>query len=174
MAKYTLTIETNDPIELADITAAIAEEQTSPSDEKLVHSVLERVTVPPGDFDIERLEPNPPKARRGRAATKATSASAVETIGGAQVPAGETPGESTPSTIASPSEVEQLAADVAKAHEPVTAQDCKLALNAAMDRDVPPVVIQQKMIEKFGAGSVMKIAEEQYPALKAFLEGLTK
>jgi hypothetical protein len=152
VAKYTLTIETNDPIELADITAAIAEEQM-PGDE-----------LPPSAQVHHQMEA-PSETPKPRGRPKKADAPAAEQTAEPEAPVSEKPSEASPSTTASPSN--QPVGDV-------TAQDCKLALNAAMDRDVPPAAIQAALIEHFGAGSIMKIDASRYGELKTFLEGLKK
>lgn len=157
MAKYTLTIETNDPVELADITAAIAEEQAVDrfSPEGGGHSI---------PITIEEPKNETPKARRGRPAK--ASASAVEEVGETVDPVVATSGESIPLTTASHSEP--------ATNEAVSAQDCKDILLKCMDQGISPNALQGMMNEKFGVGSIMKIDPAKYPALKAELQGLLK
>lgn len=161
MAKFTLTIETDDPIELADITAAIAEEQsaTAPADLPVIlHPEAQAVNKHNGvEQAPAKPKGRPPKAAASVAAATEATSDLVD----------ETPGESSLSTTVSPS-------DSAADNNAVTAQDCKLALTAAMDRDVPPNKIQAALVEKFGAGSVMKIDPSRYAELKAYLESLQK
>ena len=167
MAKYTLTIETNDPVELADITAAIAEEQGAVDElppTAAAHRNMEQARQQVAAAEVAEA----PKPRRGRPAKATEPASDAARTEETAVPAEETPSASSPSTTASPSEPAKTA------EGDVTAQDCKLALNGAMDRDVPPNRIQAAMLEKFGAGSIMKIEPARYGELKVFLEGLQK
>lgn len=169
MAKFTLTIETNDAAELADITAAIADEQAAAHTQEQT-SISDN---PEPKADVAR--PTPPKRGRPAKTTAAKDAAPTE-----EVPAEEQASASTPSTTVSHFDMAAAAAekDVAKIDvegaglEPISAADCKLALNAAMDRKHDPASIQKALLEKFGGGSISRIDEARYGDVKAYLDSL--
>jgi hypothetical protein len=162
MAKFTLTIETDDAGELAELAAAMAD----------LSSPYEREETPKAEplnrpMETEPGEDKPRRTRRTKAEMEA-DARASSVRGAEPVPEKSTPSPSAPATSGS------LQAATPPSTETVTAEMVKQQLNAAMDNNLSPAKAQEIMISQFGAGSVGKIDPARYPELLELFKSLSR
>jgi hypothetical protein len=160
VAKFTLTIETSDAFELANITSAIAGEMDS---EAAPASLLE---------DAARVM-NVPKTRQRRA--KKDGADAAELTGGeASLAETDVSSKALLSTTASPfdNEIKLAEKDVAKLQDPkkagVTLADCKKSLSDLIEKIDTDKAL--KVLQGFGIERVSACPEDKFGELKAHLD----
>ena len=163
MAKFTLTIETDDAGELAELAAAMAD-LSSPYERE---DTPKAEHVPNRPMETEPREDKPRRTRRTKAEMEA-DARASSARGAEPAPEKSTPSPSAPATSGS------LQAATPPSTETVTAEMVKQQLNAAMDNNLSPARAQEIMISQFGAGSVGKIDPARYPELLELFKSLSK
>ena len=154
MAKFTLTIETDDAIELADLVSAIADSGAS------------------GD-EAARPTPSADKPKRGRPSK--ASASVVEQTGAAESVV-EKPAQPSPSTTASPFDlnVKQGAAAVESIKDPAatkyTLADAKSALNDLISATDTGKALE--VMKSMGFERISACPEDKYGAFIARVQEL--
>jgi hypothetical protein len=161
MAKFTLTIETDDAGELAELAAAMAD-LSSPYEREETSKAETLSDDAPRVMNVPK-----PRTRRTKAEMEA-DARASSVRGAEPAPEKSTPSPSAPATSGSPQ------AATPPSTETVTAEMVKQQLNAAMDNNLSPAKAQEIMISQFGAGSVGKIDPARYPELLELFKSLSK